>query len=399
MRRKFLILSFLGASFWILILHQFGSLHHTFQKKWQDNVSNFSAVQLFRFENFSVHQFPVGSLVSPLAIEEVHPNFLTDTEETQWFTHPQLSEKQPLFFVWPEVPRPYPLGAWLTYAPFSMAVYQGGLAMHWGTFFSSWFFLFVAHLCFFLFFLSMKDLGIPKWMFGAFLFVLYGELIYWSGQGQYDLIAMIPLILSYRAVKEGQFQKSLVLYLLAFNFHFRALFSIGLFFAATFQSLRRWTWTWKSLGAYGLCLVLGLLGSYVLFLNREFITSGEIYKLNEYHFSTLLEKSWFEVLGFVFSFVFVLGYFGLKRQWLLFFVAAGNFFVLFTSPQLREWYVMFVFPIFLAIPSRHRHVRGLFICCVIFYTLLAMFFLKRSPFELGFLRELFEVIFLGRNEG
>jgi hypothetical protein len=405
MTKKQWLLSLVLSLAWVLFIHVFGSQHHTFKTKWQDNVSNISATLLFTAEGFNIYKEPVGNLVQVFPQERLPEKFKSDVDNSEWFTHPKLGDSKPLFLVWPEVPRPYPPGFLLWYAPYTTLLYETPLTLSEVTFLSSLVFLFVAHICFFLFFNELKPLlateGKTKkdqWHKAGiffFFFVLYTELVRWSGMGQYDLIAMIPLFYSYRYFKKKNIVFSLLFFGIALYFHFRVLFSLGLCLYCGVLLLLNWRKYLISLKngiLVLLTLLLGVTSSIVFLYNSRFHTSSSIFKLNDYHYSHLPQKAWWEILLFVVFFFGPLIWFAKNKLWAFLAVSSSTLLILLTTPQLRGWYLMFVFPIFLLLDSTQPNRRKIFYVCCIFYLFTVSTFINQSPFDFTFFRELIQVV-------
>lgn len=408
MTKKQFYISFVLSLGWILFIHFWGSDHHTFKTKWHDNVSNISSTLLFTVEGLNIHKSPIGSLVQPLPYEEVVSRFHTDVESKEWFWHPQLGKDNPLFFVWPEVPRPYPVGAWLWYSPYTFMLYGLKLSMSTVTFISSFVFLLIAHLCFFLFLNEIRTNLSPvlangnrffKFVYYFFLFILYTEFIRWSGQGQYDLIAMIPLIYFFKYFKESHLIKALFFFGVALSFHFRSLFSLGLALYCGGLLLVSWKHYFghakelgKNVSLLATTLLMGACATLVFYYNSRFLTDTSIYKLNEYHYTTIGKKSWPELIAFFVFFVGLLIWFLKNRLWTYFAVASTTLLILFTTPQMRGWYILFIFPIFLLLDKKAINNKHIFYACMIFYTFAASTFPNQSPFDFTFFREIYELL-------
>ncbi len=403
--RKNLAISIIGTLFWVIFLSWFGSKHHTFKANWQDNVSNISAVQLLILEGVDIFKEPVQSFVHPLSESEVPSRFLTDVDSVNWFWHESLGKDRPLFFVWPDVPRPYPIGAWLYYAPSSLLVYQFGLSMSFATLLNTFLFLLIAHLCFFLIknlvYEELKDSirqsQFWRWCFGFFALTMYFEFIHWSGQGQYDLISMLPLIIFFKNLKSLKWKESLVFYGLALNLHFRSLFSLGSCLSVIFCSFLtgradQKLWNVRNLKWYAVALGLALTSGFIFILNSRFLTDTSLYQHNEFHYQSLIQFQNFSTFSFLCIAMVLAGWILWQRFWQLFFWFSLAFFIFVSTPQLRSWYVMFLFPAFLLIgcSSRPKRTQQFALVSAV-YVYFASFIFKQSPFEFYFLRDLYEI--------
>lgn len=402
-------LSVLLTIFWIGFIHLFGSKHYTFKRGWQDNVSNISSMLLFTAEGFNINKQGVEKLVQPLPSDEVPAQFLTDVEDSQWFWRPDFGKDKPLFFVWPDVARPYPLGAWLWYAPYTGMLYKVGLSMSTVTLISTSVFLLVAHFCFFVFFnhlsVQLKDVLLQPgqwWIKGAFYFciyLIYTEFIHWSGQGQYDLIAMLPMIFFYRFFRQKNYIWALFSFSLALSLHFRSLFSLGLAllsglyllkdFSSVFLPMKHRQKNWL---LFFITLTLGFLATLVFYYNSKFLTDAQLYKLNDYHFSTIGKKSFLEVFLFFAFFLGFLVWYLKNRLWGFLAVAATTLAIFYTTPQMRGWYVMFIFPIFLLIEKGLPNLKRIFLVTLLFYVFCATTFPNQNPFDFTFFRNLLELL-------
>ena len=404
-RRQWLLI-FFGTALWTLFIHIYGSQHHTFKSKWQDNVSNLSATALFSLITFDIYKKPIQESVIPLSDPKLPIPFQSDVEPSQWFLHPKLGPTLPLFFVWPNVPRPYPVGAWLWYAPYSWMVYGAGVSLSAATLVMAFIFGLTAHLCFFLFFNSLSLTFQDEWREKKFSFlkvsliflylITYLEFIWWSGQGQYDLIAMLPLFVAIAMFHKKHYTRSIFFFAIALNFHFRVLFSLGLLLISIFHVLRvpkknsesifRWNnWRWNLPS-----VALGAFAAQIFLWNSKFITDSNLFRLNEYHYRLLMQKPSWEVLVFIFIGLGLPLWLAYKKLWELFITISIALMIMFTSPQICGWYVLFLFPTFLLISKNSLARRTSYYAVLIFYIFSASTFMKESPFDLHIFREIVE---------
>lgn len=410
MNKKYFLLSIVLSFFWLSIVHVWGSKHHTFKAGWKDNISNISSAYLFYLEGYNIYRMPTGSLLRPIPPDQVPDRFRMDISSTDWLQHPLVGPNKAFYIVSPEVSRPYPLGAWLWYAPYAFLTYGLNFSMGFATACCTFVFFLIAHFCFFIYYHELKNILLfdetkkitfLKVAFYFFLFILYTEFIRWSGEGQYDLVAMVPLIFSFWAFKKKNYPLVLLWFGVAFSFHFRSLFSLGLPLLSGFLMLGNFKQylgqdkTKNLLMVLG-TLVLGAISSQIFLYYWQFIANLNVYSTNPYYYSLISQRSVTDVILFYLFLAGILFWFIKKKHWPYVFVASSTLLVLLTTPLVRGWYVMFLFPIFLLIKKSDVHKKSLFYACFAFYIFAASTFMNQSPFDLSFVRDLIQ-LFNGDN--
>jgi hypothetical protein len=405
MNKKRILISLVLSLFWLGVIHLWGSKHYTFVRGWQDNVSQISSAFLFTVEGFGIYTKPTGDSLKPLPQKDLPPRFKTDVNPEEWFWHPEIGKEKPVFMVWPNIPRPYPLGAYVWYAPYSLIVYGLNGSMALAAALSTFVFLLIAHVCFFIYYdelrknilsgSSHKDTFL-RVSFYFLMYIIYAEFIRWSGQGQYDLIAMIPLIFAYKAFKKEDYPFTLFLYGVALSIHFRTLFSLGLVLLATFLilvDLKKHLGRGKNrnIVLISAAALMAGISAFIFINNISHLTDTTLYSTNEFLYSSIGKKSVPEIILF-FVFLFGLLYWFFKNSlWPQLSVALSTLLILFSTALIRGWYVMFLFPIFLLIDPKDKRKKAVFYASFLFYIFSSSTFMNQSPFNFSFFRELIEI--------
>ncbi len=379
------------AAFWTLFIGKFGSDHGTFDSKWGDNVSNISSAYLFLHEGLKISTRPLVEMVEPLNSSAVAPRFKTDLRQEWWYYSKKAGVDKPLFFVTPEVPRPYPPGAWLLYLPFALLVYWLGFSFSTVALASTFVFLLIAHICFFMFYQRLnsqvpREKSLIKGLFWFIVFTAYSEFVMWSGQGQYDLIAMLFLFFCIDYLSAQKWPRAFLFFSLAFSFHFRSVFFSG----ALVRGLVRVKniLNWQIVAA----AVLGSLSFYVLFTNLSFLTNVDFVNLNKYHYSVFLAQDLLVRTVYFLVFGGLIVFYLRHRLWEQLGVTLTTTLVLITTRAVRSWYTLFLFPIFLLPPREAKNQSTLFAINSLFYIFYSSLFLTESPFEFTFLREIYRCL-------
>lgn len=350
--RRQVWLSLAGATFWLFVAGSLGSPRWVFAPNWHDHVSNLSSTYLFLIEGFDIYKKPVGSFVEPWAPREIRPEQLLDLDPDGMFFHPKVGEKTPLYLVWPNATRPYPVLAWLYYSPFAVMHFYVGLPLRWTLALEQWVFLLVAHVVFFLLwsFVQPKSFTVSEPPFTRILrfFVAataYAELIFWSGNGQYDAIALVPVFMGFHSLDRGRSDNGLFWWAISLLTHFRALLISG---AACFAFLHfNQNRSKLNLRLVGISLALAGFGAWQFLMGLENLTDTKLYQHNRWYLmgsqiSWASSETWMVLTAIG----LVSGLLIYQRAWLTLATFASALLMLSLSPQIRAWYVLFALPLF-----------------------------------------------------
>lgn len=387
--KKQLLLSLILTTAFTCFIMNFGTQHGTFSF-WADNVSNISSARLFKSVGMDIYKNPVTVLLKKSEKNsEVYPK---DLNKDLYFQLP--GENLPLFLVWPEVPRPYPLGAWVWYAPYSWLVFNAGWSIQQATLVSSFVFIFTAHISFFLFLNIFLSQGFAsslpvRALQHATLFFCYVSFIHWSGEGQYDLIAMIPTILMIRFYYKKQYPLALLSYGIALFFNFKPLFILGLPLLTLGKSARKIRgFKAKDWILILMSALLGFLAMLIFYWNLTYVTDSVLFGSNRYHFGKILNQSAFKIAAYLILNWGVVVYFGIKRKWEMFVTLLSINFVLLTTPLVQDWYVLFLFPIFLLLDPMRRDYKWNLLAAFMAFLGFTSTYLRESPFKFAFFKVL-----------
>jgi uncharacterized membrane protein len=397
--RRQILLIFLLSGLWTALLHNLGSEHHTFAEKWKDNVSNISSAYFFKYVGLDIYKIPASKLATPINNENAIPPFPKSFAEEDFYRY---DNSQPLFFTWANVPRPYPLGAWIVYSPFAWLFYGAGFSLNATTLLMAFTFYLMAHLCFFTFYNIFRE-SLPaaksKVTVGLKYFVLglcYYEFMRWSGQGQFDVFGLYFVLLTVHFYKKECYQKVLLFYGISLFFHFRALLLLGLTLLVIFRMLKpasdkNFLFNPKTLHITGVSVLLGLIAIIIFYWNFSYLSDPSLYTNNNYSFRNLLDAKLSKQIYYLFVTWGIVLWFGLKKKWDLMVTAASINLMFAYTPLMRGWYVLFIFPIFLLLDKRSMVFKQDIIAVTLCYIFIASTYPSQSPFDFTFFRELYEL--------
>lgn len=387
------------SALWLAFIVRFGNAHLTLNTGWADNVSHLYTTWIFWDHGTRIIQEPLKNFVTPLP-ESERQSLATQTGLPQDDFHLYLSsvgERLPIFGVWMDVPRPYPPALYVVMSPFSYVLkYTGNLRLTLIFWISLW--LLIAHLAAWLFFEELcrsSDSSTRAGIFvlGLFSFIAYFEFVRWTLNAQYDVLPVLFAILAVRAYRQAKHGCAQIWLAIAFGLHMRALFLAPLGVVAFFNWVKQPEKNLKN-AAFASPLIVVLFGSFALSLiwNQPYFKMAELYDLNPINVHKLGAGNWGRTLVLALGLFAITGYWIFRRRYLA--LACGwTVIILMTQSRLmREWYVLFLFPIaLLAISDRtERARREILIGALAFYVFIASVVMNNSPFELRLLRQVLE---------
>lgn len=397
--KKELIISLVLSLLITAFIHSFGSQHHTFSGA-EDNISNISSAYLFRKIGLEIYKKPTQDFLT--STNELHPSYPEYAKPYQFFK--LEGQKKPLYLVWPNIPRPYPIGAWLWYAPSSFLVFDLDYSIREATLFTTFGSIIVAHICFFLFlnlFLVGFDFSIFTYKRGIdwiILFFCYTQFVFWSGQGQYDLIAMVPLLCMLYAYRSKNYALALFCYGVSLFFHFRGLFDLGLTLFCIYLFIKDcFENNFKNLSPKNYfylisSIILALVAIVIFYWNTSHLIDGSIYYRNRYFISKLFNLEVAKIIYFLVVTWGIVIYFALRKNWPVTLTLLTTNLVLISTPQVQDWYTMFLFPVFLILDRKEKFFYLDSFVLFLSYVFISSTYLNESPFSFSFIKVIYQSI-------
>ncbi len=229
-RRKALLLtvvSCLGWSLWNGLRnyeHPWGDLS---KGKFTDHFSHMNAARVFPLLGIDLWRVPIAHEHRRLTAAELAA---TPTDVQQGaslsggvFHVSGWPKDQPLAIGWSQKARMYPPGDMLLVAPIAALYHYTSLSLSGACRILLGWFIILAHAALFFFFLNVFEnprSGLD-WLVA---FLVYSHVMYWTLEGFYDAVAIVPLVVCARYLGRRQGLSAGVAYSVAALVHFRAFF-------------------------------------------------------------------------------------------------------------------------------------------------------------------------------
>src|SRR5690606_1543919 len=110
----------------------------------------------------------------------------------------------------------------------------------------------------------------------------YYEFVRWAGQGQYDFVGLLFLILSIHKYRSEKYVETLLYYGIALFFHFRALLLLGVILLTIAHMLKTKApknslFNQKTLPLNFISAALGLIAAITFYWNLTFLSDSSLY--------------------------------------------------------------------------------------------------------------------------
>jgi hypothetical protein len=184
--------------------------------------------------------------------------------------------------------------------------------------------------------------GDSPWLRWGLFSMIYVETMKWTLSGFYDPLALFPVFIGVYLLAERRPAHALLAFSSALFLHFRMLWYVPLFVAATLRLRTRVAWRRPAETTVAVLVAALLVGAslYAFFLVRHAV--GTFPDTNPIFHLALSNGAMWDVA--VPSLV-VLGYLAARRYWLLLSTAFWQLFVVFLTPQTMNWHGMFLLPL------------------------------------------------------
>lgn len=396
--RTILFLSLL----WWLVLFFLGSEHATLSRKTSDNASMISSAWIFMHEGLGMYGHPAAEFTGGYgAAESFDKKWLLDLQDDVFFKDRHRPE-QAEYLVWPNAPRPYPVGFFLVYVPMAYLAYGLDLGFKTPLWIMAFVLILLAHVGFFKFreeFLVIYSASSRKWIWfhRLILLIVYFESLQWAMEGQLEVILLWPICAFVKSLRKKELECAVQAWATAFFFHLHAVIYLPLLSFKFFSFLKNKSKRirLKSVGVKSwptlvIVLVMVALSMGCLLLSLKPYAGGELTSANPWFWKNLnyllLSKQIKLFVGV--SVVCGLLLYARNFEALVVFFSMIGIFIL--SSHLKGWYLMAILPLLL-VGSERTNKKWSLIGLFIGYVFLAGTFLGNSPFEFYFIRELFNV--------
>jgi hypothetical protein len=229
-RRKALLLtlvSLVGWSLWNGLRkyeHPWGDLS---KGKFTDHFSHMNAARVFPRMGLDIWRVPISTKYRQLTPEELAAtpsDVQTGASGTGGVYYvPGWPAKKPLAVGWSIKTRMYPPGDMLVVAPIAALYHFTSLSLTGACRLLLGWFIVLAHMALFFFFLNYfegKRDGLD-WLAG---FLVYSHVMYWTLEGFYDAVAIVPLVVCARYLARRRGLAAGVAYCVGALLHFRVFF-------------------------------------------------------------------------------------------------------------------------------------------------------------------------------
>jgi hypothetical protein len=354
------LVSLVGWSLWNglrIYEHPWGDLS---KGKFTDHFSHMNAARIFPHMGRDIWRVPINSKFRPLTYDEQQALPL-DVKSGASITGgifyvPGWPKDKPLAIGWSNKTRMYPPGDMLLVAPIAALYHYTSLTLKGACRMLLGWFIILAHAALFFFFLNFfesKGSGLD-WLIG---FLVYSHVMYWTLEGFYDAVAIVPLVVSARYLERRRGFAAGLAFCTGTFLHFRVFFHAPYALWAVGVLLRDRFWRRlrpRHLVAVLLAMLLAGSSLYVFQLDWESLRNVII---NNPLRSTLTPHD--EAL--VWNFKVVVGlcalFFLWKRSWLDLVSIAWLAYIAFTLREFYYWH-MLISTGWVAAPAKSQVVRA-----------------------------------------
>ncbi len=354
------LISLVGWSLWNGLRefdHPWGDLS---RGKFTDHFSHMNAARAFLVVGRDIWRKPIAAqfrLLTPEERQEIPPDIRGGASSTGGVFHvPGWPKDKPLAVSWSDKPRMYPPGDMLLVAPIALLYHYTSLSLAGACRMLLGWFVILAHVALFLLFLSYFE-GKGTSIDWVICFFVYSLVMYWTLEGFYDAVAIVPLILCARYLGQRRGLAAAVAFCVGAFLHFRVFFQAPWVVIAAGLMMRDKLWRKvqpRDFLALAVASVCGGLALYVFWLDWDSLSklalNNPLRNAVGVHNKGLIWN--FEVLAAVCGAAFLL-----SKDW--FDVVSLAWLVLMTF-SLREFYVwhLLISPSWLVAPARHGIAKG-----------------------------------------
>lgn len=243
---------FVGASFllwtlWVIFLggpHPLGDLSNG---QYTDHLSHLNCSRLFPRVGLDLWRKPIDSMFTGLTAQQREglPNDINmgSSDTGGIFTVPGWPESKPLAVGWSHQPRFYPPGDLLLFGPVALLYSQTSLSTKAANRLAIIICLACAHLSIYFFFDAiLANSSSGSGMSLVTLFVICSVSLKWALEGFFDQSAVVPLLLSARALERNRGSDALLAYSVAIFMHYRAFVFFPVAVAGAMVTFRNREW-------------------------------------------------------------------------------------------------------------------------------------------------------------
>jgi hypothetical protein len=221
------LISMLGWSLWNGLRtyeHPWGDLS---KGKFTDHFSHMNAARIFPHMGIDIWRVPIASKYRALTwaeMAETPKDIQAGASLTGGVYYvPGWPKDKPLAIGWSQKTRMYPPGDMLLVAPIAIAYHYTSLTLTGACRLLLGWFIVLAHVALYFFFLNLfesKGSGLD-WLV---TFFVYSPVMYWTIEGFYDAVAIVPLVLCARYIHRRRGLAAGVAYCVGALLHFRVFF-------------------------------------------------------------------------------------------------------------------------------------------------------------------------------
>jgi len=277
-RRKALLVTLISLVGWSLwngfrtYEHPWGDLS---KGKFTDHFSHMNAARVFPRMGLDIWRVPIATKFRNLTSDELAatpPDVRSGGSMTGGVLYvPGWPADKPLAIGWSHKTRMYPPGDMLLVAPIAALYHYTSLSLSGACRLLLGWFIVLAHAALFFFFLNYfesKGSGLD-WLVAFFV---YSQVMYWTLEGFYDAVAIVPLVVCARYLGRRRGLAAGVAYCVAAVLHFRVFFQAPWALWAFGQMLRGRFWRRlrpRHVFAIALALALAFVSLYTFRLDWE----------------------------------------------------------------------------------------------------------------------------------
>jgi hypothetical protein len=339
-----------------------------------------NAARLFPYLGRELWRVPIVQKLRSLTSEEVLP-LPPDVQAGGSLTGglfyvPGWPKDKPLAIGWSHKTRMYPPGDMLLVAPIAVLYHYSKLSLSGACRMLIGWFIILSHAALFFFFLNFfegdgKARGLD-WLIG---FLVYSHVMYWTLEGFYDAVAIVPLVVSARYLERRRGIAAGLAFCIGTFLHFRVFFHAPYALWALVLAFRNRFWQRlrvRHVVAIMLALICGCISIYVFWLDwgslRDVYINNPLRSAMSPHDRAMIWN--FKVVLGVCALAFIW-----KRAWLDLMTVAWLAYIAFTLREFYYWH-MLISTAWVAAPAKSQIVRAARFAFLI--TTIAILF--RDPF-------------------
>jgi hypothetical protein len=380
-QRKALVVTLISCLGWSLwngfrkYEHPWGDLS---KGKFSDHFSHMNAARVFPRMGLDIWRVPISHKFRQLHWDELY----TLPEDVRAggsltggvFYVPGWPKDKPLTIGWSQKTRMYPPGDMLLVAPIAAIYHYTSLSLSGACRMLIGWFIILAHVALFFFFLNYfesEGSGLD-WLVG---FLVYSHVMYWTLEGFYDAVAIVPVVVSARYLHRRRGIAAGLAFSIGTILHFRTFFHAPYALWALGQAFRDRFWQRlrvRHLVAIMLALICVCISIFVFWLDWESLKNVIInnpLRTNMSPHDKAMIWNFKVVLGLcVLTFLW-------SRSWIDIAQIAWLSYILFTLREFYYWHLLISLG-WVAAPAPRQIVRAARLAFVV--TVVAIIF--RDPF-------------------